>query len=142
MTLQELQKQALHLPISDRWRLVQTLLESLQRESYSGLQKGKLSRLPGIVEIPSEDIEAEIIDIEPISTLSNERVLALTELEMAADQDARLSELLDRQQAGILAENEFPELQILMQTYQEGLLRKAIALSEAVKRGLIEPLSQ
>ncbi len=96
MTLQELQKQVLHLPISDRC----------------------------------------------ISTLSNERILALTELEMAADQDARLSELLDRQQAGILAENEFPELQILMQTYQEGLLRKAIALSEAVKRGLIEPLSQ
>lgn len=96
MTLQELQKQALHLPISDR----------------------------------------------SISTLSNERVLALTELEMAADRDARLSELLDRQQAGILAENEFPELQILMQTYQEGLLRKAIALSEAVKRGLIKPLSQ
>ncbi|WP_277932970.1 hypothetical protein [Nostoc sp. FACHB-892] len=33
------------------------------------------------------------------------------------------------------------DLQTLMQVYQEGLLRKATALSEAVKRGLIEPLS-
>ncbi|MEA5476810.1 hypothetical protein VB774_04175 [Pseudanabaena galeata UHCC 0370] len=32
MTLQELQKQVLLLPISDRWLLVQTLLESLKRE--------------------------------------------------------------------------------------------------------------
>ncbi len=31
MTSQEIQKQALLLPISDRWRLVQTLLESLIR---------------------------------------------------------------------------------------------------------------
>jgi hypothetical protein len=48
MTLQELQKQALQLPISDRWQLVQTLLESLQRETGSVLKKGNLSRLRGI----------------------------------------------------------------------------------------------
>ncbi|TBR61818.1 hypothetical protein B4U84_13925 [Westiellopsis prolifica IICB1] len=35
-------------------------------------------------------------------------------------------------------EDERLELQTLMQIYQEGLLRKATALSEAVKRGLIE----
>jgi hypothetical protein len=52
-----------------------------------------------------------------------------------------LSELLDRQQASLLLENERAKLQTLMQIYQEGLLRKATALSEAVKRGLIEPLS-
>ena len=33
MTLQELQKQALQLPIGDRWRLVQSLLSSIQQES-------------------------------------------------------------------------------------------------------------
>ena len=33
MTLQELQSQALHLPISDRWRLVQLLLSSIQQET-------------------------------------------------------------------------------------------------------------
>ncbi|RAM52066.1 MAG: hypothetical protein C6Y22_08540 [Hapalosiphonaceae cyanobacterium JJU2] len=38
-------------------------------------------------------------------------------------------------------EDERLELQTLMQIYQEGLLRKATALSEAVKRGLIEALN-
>jgi hypothetical protein len=56
-------------------------------------------------------------------------------------QDARLSELLDRQQSGLLVESERLELQTLMQIYQEGLLRKATALNEAVNRGLMEPLS-
>jgi hypothetical protein len=48
MILQELQKQALQLPISDRWQLVQTLLESLQQETRPALKKGNLSRLRGI----------------------------------------------------------------------------------------------
>jgi predicted transcriptional regulator len=87
-------------------------------------------------------IRADVLDLKPVSDLSDQQVLALTELQMEPDQDARLSELLDRQQAGILVENEQLELQNLMQIYQEGLLRKATALSEAVKRGLMEPLSQ
>jgi hypothetical protein len=87
-------------------------------------------------------VRANILDLEPISDLSDEQVFALTELQMEPDQDARLSELLDRQQAGLLAEDERLDLQALMQIYQEGLLRKATALSEAVKRGLMEPLSQ
>ncbi|WP_334933265.1 hypothetical protein [Nostoc sp.] len=72
-------------------------------------------------------IYGDISNLEPVSVLSDEQVLVLTELEMQSEQDARLSELLDRS-----------ELQTLMQVYQEGLLRKATALSEAVKRGLIE----
>jgi hypothetical protein len=48
MTLQELQKQALQLPIDKRWLLVQTLLESLKQETYSVQKKGNLSRLRGI----------------------------------------------------------------------------------------------
>ena len=48
MTLQELQKQALQLPVSDRWQLVQILLESLQQETRPVLKKGSLSRLRGI----------------------------------------------------------------------------------------------
>ncbi|WP_292853886.1 hypothetical protein [Nostoc sp. NMS8] len=65
----------------------------------------------------------------------------LTELQMEPEQDAQLSELLDRQQSSILSEGDRSELQTLMQAYQEGLLRKATALSEAVKRRLIELLS-
>lgn len=65
MTLQELQRQALQLPISDRWQLVQTLLESLQRETTSDVKKRNLSRLRGIAksaETPSGDIEADYIN--------------------------------------------------------------------------------
>ena len=37
MTLQELQKQALQLPISDRWRLVQSVLASIEKETLSSI---------------------------------------------------------------------------------------------------------
>ncbi len=87
-------------------------------------------------------VSIEVNNLEAISVLSDEQVLALTDLKMEAEQDTRLSQLLDRQQAGTLNEDERPELQALMQIYQEGLLRKATALSEAVKRGLIQPLSK
>ena len=33
MTLHELQDRALQLPVSDRWRLVQSLLSSIQKET-------------------------------------------------------------------------------------------------------------
>jgi hypothetical protein len=85
-------------------------------------------------------VSSNITTLEPISTLSDKQVIALTKLQMLPQQDARLSELLDKQQAGTLIESEFLELQALMQIYQEGLLRKATALSEAVKRGLIKSL--
>jgi hypothetical protein len=100
------------------------------------------SVLADTIQLSIPTIRADIPDLEPVSNLSDGQVLALTELEMEPDQDIRLSELLDRQQAGLLLENERLELQSLMQIYQEGLLRKATALSEAVKRGLLEPLSQ
>ncbi|MDJ0616574.1 MAG: hypothetical protein QNJ63_07465 [Calothrix sp. MO_192.B10] len=48
MTLQELQKQALKLSISDRWQLVQVLLESLKREANPQPKQRNLSRLRGI----------------------------------------------------------------------------------------------
>ncbi|MFM6008837.1 MAG: hypothetical protein ACKPE3_10080 [Sphaerospermopsis kisseleviana] len=86
-------------------------------------------------------ISQEAANIEPVSKLSDQQVLELTELQMKPEEDSRLTELLDRQQAGILTESEHPELQALMQIYQEGLLRKATALSEAVKRGLIKELN-
>ena len=37
MTWQELQQQAVHLSIRDRWRLVQSLLNSIQRETTLSL---------------------------------------------------------------------------------------------------------
>jgi len=78
--------------------------------------------------------------VEPVSALSDEEVLVLADLQMAPEQDQRLSSLLDKQQAGILIETERSELLALMQVYQESLLRKAQALHEAVRRGLREPI--
>jgi hypothetical protein len=86
-------------------------------------------------------IRLDVLDLQPVADLPDEQVLALTELQMEPEQDARLSALLDRQQASLITENERLELQSLMQIYQEGLLRKATALGEAVKRGLVEPLN-
>jgi hypothetical protein len=77
---------------------------------------------------------------KPVTELKDEEVLALTELQMEPDQDQRLSMLLDKQQAGKLSEEERAELLALMQLYQKGLLRKAQALHEAVRRGLRKPL--
>src|SRR5262245_23728032 len=79
--------------------------------------------------------------VKPVSELSDKEVLKLTELQMPPAQDRRLSRLLDRQQAGKLKAEERVELLTLMQVYQDGLLRKAQALAEAVRRGLREPLT-
>jgi hypothetical protein len=98
------------------------------------------SILADTIQLSIPSVRANVLDLEPIADISDEQVLALTELQMEPDQDTRLSELLDRQQAGFLIEDERLELQALMQIYQEGLLRKATALSEAVKRGLMVPL--
>ena len=84
----------------------------------------------------------ELSEDESIAELSDDQILALTKLEMTSEQDSRLSLLLDHQQSGLLAEAESTELQTLMQIYKEGLLRKATALEEAVKRHLIESLGE
>ena len=75
-----------------------------------------------------------------MDTLTDAELLALTDLQLPAAQEQRLSTLLDRQQADAITEQERAELVALFQLYQEGLLRKAQALAEAVRRGLREPL--
>jgi hypothetical protein len=77
----------------------------------------------------------------PVSELSDEQVLRLADLRLAAPQERRLSELLDRQQAGTLMQAERMDLLSLMQIYEANWLRQAEALREAVRRGLREPLS-
>ena len=77
---------------------------------------------------------------ESIESLSDSEVIALSELQMESEQDIRLSQLLQKQQADTLEETERPELWTLMQIYQTLLVKKAAALREAVSRGLREPL--
>ena len=75
-----------------------------------------------------------------LSTLPDDQVLALADAQMETAQDRQFSRLLNKQQAETLTEAERSELLVLMQIYQETLLRKAQALHEAVRRGLREPL--
>jgi hypothetical protein len=86
-------------------------------------------------------VREDSINLTSVSDLTDEQVMALTELQMEPHQDLRLSELLDRQQAGIITADERTELQNLMQIYQEGMVRKSSALVEAVQRGLTKPLN-
>lgn len=73
MTLQELQNQALQLPISDRWRLVQLLLGSIQQEtlvssspspnvnSLTGLDPWTQS-LIGVIQLGTEEPTESYVD--------------------------------------------------------------------------------
>ncbi|NCQ96323.1 MAG: hypothetical protein EWV75_05920 [Microcystis wesenbergii Mw_QC_S_20081001_S30D] len=78
--------------------------------------------------------------ISSLNSLSDEEIIKLTQLQMASEQDQRLSELLNQQQERDLSTLENRELWSLMQIYQINLLKKAQGLNEAVKRGLISPL--
>lgn len=48
MKLEEIQTQALQLPVSDRWQLVQSVLESLKQENLPPIKQRNLLRLRGI----------------------------------------------------------------------------------------------
>ena len=84
--------------------------------------------------LPPLDVSAE--PVPAVTSLSDEAVVELTQLQMLPEQDRRLSTLLQKQQERTLSAPEQAELVLLMQVYQEGLLRKAQALREVVQRGL------
>ena len=76
----------------------------------------------------------------PVEELSDDEVLALAELRLTEEQDASLSELLERNREGALDADGQRELDEMMRLYEHGLLRKSQALKVAVQRGLREPL--
>lgn len=76
----------------------------------------------------------------PIEELSDDEVLALAELRLSDEQDASLSELLERNREGALDSDGQRELDGMMPLYERGLLRKSQALRVAVQPGLREPL--
>jgi hypothetical protein len=85
-------------------------------------------------------MEAYIDELPAINTLTDEELLILANSQMPAEQDACLSELLAKQRENELNGNEPEELATLMQIYQEGWLRKTAALTEAIRRGLVESM--
>jgi hypothetical protein len=91
-------------------------------------------------EVLSDLLESAIIEI-PAERLSDDEVLALSEMKFSDEQDAILSDLLARQRENQLDNEGRRQLNELMRIYERGLLRKAQALRVAVERGLREPLS-
>ncbi|NEO86856.1 MAG: hypothetical protein F6J87_21745 [Spirulina sp. SIO3F2] len=77
----------------------------------------------------------------PVDWLTDEQVLLLCDLQIEAQQQERLSELLAAQRENELHSSEQVELDTLMQIYRQGLLRKAEAMKVAVERGLIPALT-
>ncbi len=101
----------------------------------------------GIADILAETIDRSLhllgappMPDQAVADLPDVDVLALADAWMDVAQERRLSQLLEQQQAGQLAGEERADLLALMQVYQDGLLRKAQALNEAVHRGLRPPL--
>jgi hypothetical protein len=75
-----------------------------------------------------------------VSRLLDADVVELANLKMDAVQNQRLGELQAKGKNTGLTEAEGYELLVLISIYQMGQLRKSMALAEAVKRGLREPL--
>ena len=109
-----------------------------------------LARLTGrdIADVLAETIDLSLQPLgvqhaadQPVAELSDADLLAIADSEMDPAQAERFRELLEKQQAGQLTQEDRAALLALMQVYQEGLLRKAQALHEAVQRGLCPPLA-
>jgi len=72
----------------------------------------------------------------PVESLGDDELLALCDLQLDAEQQEELSDLLARNREGELAETQRDRLDQLMRIYRRGLVRKAQALKTAVARGL------
>ena len=92
-----------------------------------------------IEEVLADWLESVITEM-PVEALSNEEVLALTEVQLTPEQQATLSDLLAQNRENALDIEGRRQLDELMRVYEYGLLRKAQALRVAVQRGLHEPL--
>jgi hypothetical protein len=103
------------------------------RDLASILTDTVVSSLPPL----SDQIDA----LPSIEELSDRAILDLANSRLSEAQDRRLSELLGKQREGEMVGDEPQELEALMQIYNEGWLRKTAGLVEAVKRGLMEPMS-
>lgn len=107
-------------------------------ESLARLTSRDVSKLlADTIEISLPALGSAPDDASSIAQLPDDAVLRWAESQLGPSEDQRLSLLLSKQQDADLSEWERGELAALMQAYQEGLLRKAQALAEAVRRGLM-----
>ena len=92
-----------------------------------------------VEDVLSHWLETVVNDL-PVQTLSDKELIALTESQMGNEEQAVLSDLLEKNREGELNDEEQHRLNELMGVYERGLLRKSQALREAVARGLLQPL--
>ncbi len=81
------------------------------------------------------------INNQPISSLPDDNLLQLCNLQMPEHQQTELSDLLESNRENTLSPADRLRLDKLLGTYGQGMVRKAEALKEAVQRGLISPLT-
>ncbi len=117
--------------------LPDTLLERAQRwAEHSGRS---------VDELLAEAIELSLSPLgeapKPVASWTDAELTEACDSESDVSDERRLSELLEFQRESQLTKSDAAELRQRMVVYQEGLLRKAIALREAVRRGLREPLA-
>ncbi len=77
----------------------------------------------------------------PLESLPDDQILALCDLQMEAEQQEELDDLLARNRESQLNQAELDRLEELMLIYRRGLVRKAHALKVAVERNLRPPLN-
>lgn len=122
----------------------------MEREVTLSLPEYVLRRAERLAALAGEDIDTILSatlgrSLPPLSNefdeidltqLADAEILSLADSMMDTTLSDRMSDLLDKQQAGSLSNNERAELQLLMEVFSAGQLRKTQALVEAVRRGL------
>ena len=86
------------------------------------------------------DLDGHVPALRSLTDLSDENIVALSELQLDPELDRRYFVLLERQRESEITPEERAELGSLLRIYQQGLVRKTDALREAVQRGLRGPL--
>jgi predicted transcriptional regulator len=118
---------------------------TLSEDTYRRAQRLAQMTRQSVADVLSDTLDVSLPTLPtitdrqpPITTLKDAEVLAYADLQLSGAQDQRISELLERQQDGLLNETERSELATLMQVYYQSQLHKAQGLEEAVRRGLRE----
>jgi hypothetical protein len=110
-------------------------------ERFAKLAGRTIEEMYPVLLILSAPTFTHILNLDrPVSELSDEDVLAIANLQMLPEVDARYSDLIHAKGRRPLTPEEEVEVRIFTDVYGIGLVYKAEALAQAVKRGLREPL--
>ena len=117
------------------------LPEKIYQDVSSIAKKSKRKVVDLIVDVVEEKYSSDVSE-RPLKDLSNSEVLALANLQMPEKQSERHSELLYKNQAGTITNEENLELDFFQQVYGVALARKTDGIFEAIQRNLIKNLSE